>query len=433
MPLWEFVVGVVGFLVFTALVVVGATAEDWGLVVLGATAVWAMFYGGQRRRETYRLARRDTPEQGRLRWFLAVCEWLFVTGFTAWIFSRCVAATDPLTPVVLGVLWFLGIKLIRVLFAPRAAFGFAPPPRPDPPPPGPPPVLPQAAPAEPFFGEVSEEASRFWSRPHPRLLHAGLLAVGILVPTAGIVGGVLLYEELGTAWMLAIIVGSLALAAVVAVWLSRRYEIPLDLPPRPPPDPRNAPDQASFRLRVPFFLWLFVLPLALYSALVPVLVFAGPDPVIKAEDAPMWLASAGIVLALAVAASVRMFRMRIDIDDGGLSVTNFWSTRVIPWESVRAIRMNEPRWAGPVLHALAVGTAAAGGRGPGEDDVPSGLRIFFSDSEHAATDSISVSATLSGDPQRDRRYQEALATLVKQVRAHGLAPEDPGPVSRERG
>jgi hypothetical protein len=230
--------------------------------------------------------------------------------------------------------------------------------------------------------------------------------------------------------MLVIIVGSLTLSGGVAVWLSRRYEIPLELPPRPPPDPRNAPDQASFRSRVPLPLFLLVLPLV-YAGFIPVLVFDEPDPTIKAEHAPVWLASAGIVLALVVAASVRMFRMRIDIDAGGLSVTNFWKTRVIPWESVRAIRLGVPRWAGRTYLAFNVGTAVAGERGPGNP--PSGLRIFFSDSELGASDSIAVTTTLGCDPQRHRRYQEALATLIKQVHAHGQIPEDPGTRSRETG
>jgi len=219
---------------------------------------------------------------------------------------------------------------------------------------------------------------------------------------------------------LAMAAGTIILVALVAVWLSKRYQIPLELPPRPPPDPRNAPDQASFRVGVSLLLSLFVLPLVLYSAIIPVLVLVEPDPAIGAEDAPMWLASAGIVLALAVAASVRMFRIRMDIDAGGLRVINFWKTRVIPWASVRAIRRGVPRWASPVFSALAVAMAAAGKQDPG--DVPSGLRIFFSDSELGVSDSISVSATLGFDPQRHPRHQEALATLVKQVHAHPQTP-----------
>ena len=108
--------------------------------------------------------------------------------------------------------------------------------------------------------------------------------------------------------------------------------------------------------------------------------------------------------------------LRIDIDAGGLRVINFWTTRVIPWESVRAVRMDLPRWANPFFSVLAVLTSAAGGDGPGEP--PSGLRIFFSDSELEESDSISVSATLACDPRRHQRYQEALATLMKQAHAH---------------
>ena len=309
--------------------------------------------------------------------------------------------------------------------------GFAPPPRPDPAPADPDPVPPQSAPAEPFFGEVSEEASRFWLRPHPLLLHDIPIAVAMLVGATGVVGALLLGEELGPVGLLVILFGSLALAVVVALWLSSRYEIPLDLPPRPPPDPRNAPDRASFRPPVSPLLSLLVLP-AVYSGVIPVLVFDGPDPTISAEDAPVWLASAGIVLALVVAASARMFRMRIDIDAGGLRVINFWKTRVIPWESVGAIRLAIPRWAGPVFLALAAGTAAAGTQGPG-DDLPSGLRIFFGDSELAGSDSMSVTATLWCDPRRYRRYQEALATLIKQAYAHGQTPKDPGTTSGETG
>jgi hypothetical protein len=293
---------------------------------------------------------------------------------------------------------------------PTGPHGLAPPSRPDASTPDRAPVLP----VEPFFGEVSEEASRYWSRRRPRLVHAGrdvFVAVG---GAAGICLAAVLAETYVLA--LAIAAGTLILVAVVAVWLSKRYEIPLELPPRPPPDPRNAPDQASFRVGVPLLLSLFVLPLLLYSVIIPVLVLVGPDPPIGAEDAPMWLASAGIVLALAVAASVRMFRIRMDIDAGGLSVINFWKTRVIPWESVRAIRTGVPRWASPVFSALAVAMAAAGKQDPG--DAPPGLRISFSDSEHGVPDAIFVSATLGFDPQRHPRHQEALATLVKQVHAH---------------
>jgi hypothetical protein len=309
--------------------------------------------------------------------------------------------------------------------------GFDPPPQPDPPPPDLAPVLPQSAPVEPFFGEVSEEARRFWSRPHPRLLYTIPTAVGLLIGATGVVGAFFLAEELGAVGLLAPLWGGLALAVVVSLWVSRRYEIPLKLPPRPPPDPRNAPDRARFRPRVPPLLSLLVLP-TVYAGVIPVLVFDQPDPTIKAENAPIWLASAGIVLALVLAAAVRMFRLRIDIDAGGLGVINFWKTRVIPWESVRAIRMAVPRWAGPLFLALDTGTAVAGTQGPG-DDLPSGLRIFFSDSELAVPDSISVTATLWCNPQQYRRYQEALATLVKQAYAHGHTARESGTPSAETG
>ena len=285
----------------------------------------------------------------------------------------------------------------------------------------------QNASIELFFGEVSEEASRFWSKPHPLLLYDIPWAVVVLVGGAGIITGVLLYKELGALVMLVIIVGSLTLAAVVAVWLSRRYEIPLKLPPRPPPDPRNAPDQASFRgyRGLPLLVWL-LLPLGVFAILIRILELAGHDPKINAEDASMWLAPGGIVLALVVAAFVRTLRIRIDIDAFGVSVTNFWKTRVIPWESVRAIQIGGPLWGIPVFPLLNVGMAAAGSQGLG--DPPSGLRIFFSEGEldSSVSRSISVTATLWCDPQRHRRYQKTLATLVKQLHAHGQTAEDPG-------
>ena len=313
---------------------------------------------------------------------------------------------------------------------PTGPSAVAPPPRPDPTPPDSAPMLPEVSSLEPFFGEVSEEASRFWSKSHPLLLQSSPLAIVVLVSTTGIVGGVLLYEELGALVMLVMIVGSLTLAAVVAVWLSRRYEISLELPPRPPPDPRNAPDQASFRARVSLLLSLFVSPLVIYAVVIPLFVFVGSDPPIR-EHASLWLASAGIVLAVVVAGSVRMFRMRIDIDARGLRVINFWTTRVVPWGSVRAVRMEVPPWAGPIFAVLAVLTSAAGTQGAG--DSPSGLRIFFSGSELAESDSISVSATLGCDPRRHRRYQEALATLIKQAHAHRQTPRGSSGETRETG
>lgn len=278
---------------------------------------------------------------------------------------------------------------------------------------------------EPFSGEVSEEASRFWSRRRPRLLLAGRDMFVVAGCTAGICLAAVLAETAVVA--LAMAAGTIILVASVAVWLSKRYEIPLELPPRPPPDPRNAPDQASFRVGVAVLLSLFVLPLVLYSVIIPVLVLVGPDPAIGAGDAPMWLASAGIVLALAVAASIRMSRMRMDIDASGLRVVNFWTTRAIPWESVRGIRRGVPRWASPAYSALAVAMAAVGQQDPG--DAPPGLRIFFSDGELGGSDSIAVSATLGFDPQRSPRHQEALATLQKQVDAHRQTPREEEVVS----
>lgn len=405
--------GIVAFLGLALLIFLG------GSLVVGVTGMVALFYGGALQGETFRLAQQDSSRQRRLRWSLAWCQWLAVTAFTAWIVWTGVGARDHLTIAVLGLLWIPGIWLIEAAFAPRALYGFPAPARPSRRA-EPAPALASSPPAEPALYEVSEEAARFWSKPHPRLLHAGVVAVIAVGFITGVVTGVMVLDELGLPATLGIVMAVCALGGAIAHGLSVRYDIPLELPPRPPPDVRDAADQLSFRPRMPPLVFLLVPPLA-YSLFISVWVFDGPNPPTD-DSAPVWLASTGISLALAIAAFVRMLQMRIDINTAGLRVINFWKSRVIPWESVQAIRTGIPFWAGPVMLGSDFVTTAAGEDAGEQGEPPSGLRIFFSEGalDGPASRWITVSATLWCDPLAHPRFQQALATLLKQAHAHGL-------------
>jgi hypothetical protein len=263
--------------------------------------------------------------------------------------------------------------------------------------------------------EVSpQQAERFWAERKVRVIwfllsllecggFFGALLAGVLLAGGTIAGA------LGVACLV------FAPIALLSWALHRRYEIPLmtTMPARPQPEVQDVRETVVYRASMFNAALVFLAPafvFVMFGAIIVSLGRGGPEPSFGNGTAALVIGATVAGVACALAAAIRVRRMRLEIGPEGLRVVNFFRGAFLTWDEIAHVETAALWW----LEGASIVLAAV------EQEVPAvrGVRVRLKD-VHAWP--LRVSVVNFGDPHRDARLQRALVALRREGEAHGVA------------